>query len=316
MPGHAVWNVLMMTHAGIGVRSARPAKVAIVALSALMGCSLLVDVSDEQCSSPADCAGRGPQFAGRTCIDRVCAFPSASATDGGAPDAEAAAPDERFACRSKSKPAADPSVKAKFQVALYSILSNEAVPGVTAKVCSRPDQLCSAPAETATSAADGLLTANASVGFEGYFEINHPDFTKTLFMLNPPLAKDVRLPATPLVVDFLVNSYARMLLGGPNEPDLGFMLIRATDCTLATIKGMTVELGTVHPKTKRFFVTENTPRVDIDETTDEGALGFWNVPVGAVSVTLFEKASGKRLGASTVVVRAGWLTYIYLTPSP
>ena len=224
--------------------------------------------------------------------------------------------DEAFACMKKNKPTADPSVKVKFEVPLYSILSNEPAPGVGAKVCSRPDQGCAAPLESTSTKADGLLTANASVGFEGFFEINDPQYTKTLFMLNPPLAKDVRLPATPLVVDFLVQSYARMLLGAPNEADLGYMLIRATDCKLAYLKGMTVELSVMHAKTKRFFVTENTPRVDIVATTEEGAMGFFNVPTGSVVVTLNEQATGRRLGSSSVIVRAGWLSYIYLTPSP
>jgi len=235
--------------------------------------------------------------------------------DGGL-DGEAGPEDLAFSCMKKNKPTADPSVRVKFEVALYSILSNEPTPGISAKVCSRPDQMCAAPSETVTSSAAGVLAANATVGFEGFFEINDAQYTKTLFMFNPPLAKDIRLPATPLVLDFLVESYARTLLGGPNEPDLGTMLIRATDCQLTFLKGMTAELGTVHPKTKRFFVSENTPRVDIDSTTEEGSMGFYNVPTGSVLVTLFEKATGKRIGASSVIVRAGWLSYIYLTPSP
>ena len=286
----------------------------LVATFAAVGCSVFIDVSEEQCSSQDDCDRRGATFAGRMCLDRVCRFPATSERDAGG-DVDAPL-DEAFACMKKNKPTADPSVKVKFGVPLYSILSNEPAPGVGAKVCSRPDQGCAAPLESTSTKADGLLTANASVGFEGFFEINDPQYTKTLFMLNPPLAKDVRLPATPLVVDFLVQSYARMLLGAPNEADLGYMLIRATDCKLAYLKGMTVELSVMHAKTKRFFVTENTPRVDIVATTEEGAMGFFNVPTGSVVVTLNEQATGRRLGSSSVIVRAGWLSYIYLTPSP
>jgi len=251
------------------------------------------------------------------CIDRVCQVPLAALPRDGGLDGEAGLDDEPFGCMKRSKPIADPSMKVTFAVPLYSILDNVPVDAVTAKVCSRPDQMCAAPSETVTtSASDGVLTANASVGFEGFFEISDSRYTKTLFMLNPPLAKAVRLPPTPLVVDFLVAGYARTLLGGPNEPDLGLMLIRATDCRLSYLKGMTAELGTLNPKTKRFFVSENTPRDDIDSTTEEGALGFFNVPTGSVIVTLYEKSSGKKIGASSLVVRAGWLTYIYLTPSP
>lgn len=285
------------------------------AILAAVGCTFALDVSEEQCSSPDDCNRRGSELAGRVCVNRVCQ-PAIAAVDGGG-DGEAGSEDEAFACMKKNKPIANPAVRVKFEVPLYSILSNEPTPGIKAKVCTRPDQQCVSPSETATSNAEGLLAANASVGFEGFFEINDPQYTKTLFMLNPPLAKDVRLPATPLLVDFLVQSYARALLGGAqNEPDLGFMLIRTTDCKLGYLKGMTAELNTVNGKTKRFFVSENTPRDDIDATTEEGAMGFYNVPVGSVLVTLYEKVTGKKIGASSVVVRAGWLSYVYLTPSP
>ncbi len=283
---------------------------------AAAGCSFAIDVSEEQCASPDDCNRRAPELAGRVCIDRVCQVNPATPPGDGGLDGEAGLDDEAFGCMKKNKPTADPSVKVAFEVPLYSILSNEPVDGVSAKVCSRPDQMCAAPSETVTTRAEGLLTANTSVGFEGFFEIDDSRYTKTLFMLNPPLSKGVRLPPTPLVVDFLVAGYARTLLGGPNEPDLGMMLVRVTDCRLSYLKGMTAELSMVHPKTKRFFVSENTPRDDIDSTTEEGAMGFFNVPTGSVIVTAYEKSSGKKIGASSLVVRAGWLSYIYLTPSP
>ena len=65
------------------LRSALVLSAVALALSAFGGCSLFYDLNATQCQATSDCLALGPQFAGTTCVNRVCQLPVSNAGDGG-----------------------------------------------------------------------------------------------------------------------------------------------------------------------------------------------------------------------------------------
>ncbi len=292
-----------------------------VALLALGACTLLLP-AEVQCATDDDCARRGGPLAGTTCVEALCVATDASVpppadaqVEGGAADAghDTGGP---FGCKDTPRPQGDPSKPVTLVQPVYNVVSSAPVVGATARLCSRLDPNCSSPSSTLTTDDQGALTARVFFGFEGFFELKGTEVMDSLIMSNPPLFGDSRRPPAPIPTRAVVDFYAQQVTGAALDTTLGVMLIRTSDCDIAPLRGMTATIGSATAKTKLFFVYNNTPRADVTSTNEEGALGFFNVPVGPALVTVTDQATGARLGQTSVVVRANFLSLVYLTPSP
>jgi len=295
------------------------ASLSLAALSLSWACTLLLPAED-QCTAASDCDRRGGALAGRACVDGVCVASQADAAlPSPPPDASDAGGDAApgpFACKDTPKPLADPSRGATLLQPIYNVVSGAPLVNVAAKLCSRVDPNCTSPAATLTSDAQGVLSARVFVGFEGFFEVKGAEVASSLIMSNPPIFGDSQRPAVPIPTKAVIEFYAQQVTGAPLDATLGQLLVRATDCNFVPLRGVTAEISSPNAKTKLFFVYNNTPRTDVTTTNEEGALGFFNVPVGPVLVTVSDAATKAKIGQTSVVSRAGELSLVYLSPSP
>lgn len=291
-----------------------------VALLALGACTLLLP-ADVQCATDDDCARRGGPLTGTTCVEAVCVGIDASApptTDAQVEAAVDTKPDTGgpFGCKDTPKPQGDPTKPVTLVQPIYNVVSGAPLVGLTSRLCSRVDPNCSSPAATLTTDGQGALTAKVFYGFEGFFELKGTEVMDSLIMSNPPLFGDSRRPPVPLPTRAVVDFYAQQVTGTSLDTTLGALLVRTTDCDITPLRGTTATVGSATSKTKLFFVYNNTPRTDVNSTNEEGALGFFNVPVGPALVTVTDQATGARIGQTSVVIRANFLSLVYLTPSP
>lgn len=295
--------------------------LACVALAVTLGttaCTFLLTAA-EQCKTDGDCDARGGELAGRACVDSVCrpragigvdASPEASSTvDAGA---DTGGP---FGCADLPKPVGDPTKSATLVQPIYNVVTGTLLTNVTTKLCSRVDPNCASPVQTVVSDDKGVLTAKVFQGFEGFFELKNTEIADSLIMSNPSIYGDATRPPVPLPTKGAVEFYAQQVTGSGLDTTVGAMLVRTSNCQLEPLRGLTATLASTTAKTKLFFVYNNTPRSDVDQTNEEGALGFFNVPVGTALLTMTEKATGKKLGQTSVVIRAGYVSLLYLTPS-
>ena len=292
--------------------------VAVFVVMASTACTLLL-AADDQCKTDEDCARRGGQLADRRCVESVCRVRETAVTDAAVDTlvpAEAAVDSGGpFGCADLPKPNGDPTKPATVEQPIFNVVSGATLSGVQAKVCSRVDPNCASPVATITSDDKGVFRANVYVGFEGFLELKGTGVADALLMFDPPIRGDSRRPSAPLPTKEAADFYSQQVVGTPLDTTTGYFLVRASNCQIEPIRGVTASLATTTAKTKLFFVYNNTPRTDVDQTNEEGAFGFFNVPVGTALITVSDKASGKKIGQTSVVVRAGFLTILYLGPS-
>ncbi len=292
--------------------------VAVFFVTASPACTLLL-AADDQCKTDEDCARRGGQLANRTCVESICRVRETLVTDAAGdtlvPEEAAVDSSGPFACADFPKPNGDPTKPATVEQPIFNVLSGTTLSNTQAKVCSRVDPNCTSPVATITSDDKGVFKAKVFVGFEGFLELKGTNVADALLMLDPPIRGDSRRPSAPMPTTAAAEFYSQQVMGTSLDPTTGYILVRASNCQIEPIRGVTATLATTTAKTKLFFIYNNTPRTDVDQTNEEGAFGFFNVPVGTALITVSDKASGKKVGQTSVVVRAGFLTILYLGPS-
>ena len=288
------------------------------AVFASTACTFLLS-ADDQCKTDDDCARRGGDLANRVCVDAVCRPRQTTLTDAGGdgPGVPEAGVDSGgpFGCAELPKPNGEPSKPAVVEQPIFNAISGLPLGSTVARVCSRVDPSCASPFATITSDALGVFSAKVFVGFEGFLELKQTGVDDALLMLDPPIRGDSRRPAAPFPTKEAADFYAKQVTGSSIDPTTGYILARSMDCDLKPLAGMTARLATTTAKTKLFFLYNNTPRGDVDQTNEEGALGFFNVPPGTALITVSDTATGRKIGQSSVTVRAGFLTILYIGPS-
>lgn len=287
-------------------------------VSASSACTFLLS-ADDQCKTDDDCARRGGDLATRVCVDAVCRPRETSVTDAGvdAPMVPEASVDSGgpFGCIDLPKPTGDVTKPAILEQPIFNVIAGTPLGLAPAKVCSRVDPTCASPVASITSDEKGVFTAKVFVGFEGFLEIKGTGVADSLFMLDPPIRGDGRRPAAPMPTTSAAEFYSQQITGASLDLTTGYILARSADCDFTPLRGVTATLASTTAKTKLFFVYNNTPRADVEQTNEEGAFGFFNVPVGTALITVNEKATGKKVGQTSVVVRAGFLTILLIGPS-
>jgi hypothetical protein len=267
-------------------------------LLACASCSALVDHGRQQCNTNDDCQQRGGSFANSTCVDNVC---------------EA---DPKWSCVGQlSWP---PAESRKFNVTIHirDLITEDATPNVTARLCRKVDTMCAQPVPgefTGNSLGDLLLRVDG--GFDGYVEIKAPDKMPGLYFFYPPVAEDREIPFVPLFHPAILNQFA-MLGMKTTLPDRGHVILITYNCLHSPAEGVRLVSANADDKSSTFYVNKGLPNLAATETDSSGRAGFINLPAGSANVASELVSDGRQIAYVSVLVRPSAITYLSLVPSP
>jgi hypothetical protein len=296
----------------------------LVALSAplalvLSACSVLLTTDDKQCTSSDDCHKRGAAFANTVCVASVC-LPSSSVGDsGGGADA-----DTSLACigSAKAQPTA-PSGNVSVTMSFYNPVSpTKHLSGITIRACPKLDVTCTnALPGTSTSDSQGNATLTVPAGFDGYLEINGNgngnSIVPALWYFSPFPVTD----GTYNVGLFAQGDFQNIAQtsGATIDPSLGHSFAFALDCAEqygSFTAGMSFDVDKKSTETRSFYLINGLPSTTATATDASGIGGFANLPTGIVTLTATLQSTGVRSGSSSVLIRAGVITYSPIAPGP
>jgi hypothetical protein len=278
----------------------------------LGGCSLLIDVQNNQCGSTPDCEALGPAFAGSVCARGVCILKESNAAgaDGaGGTDGE---PGDPLVCQAPT-PSETDTVVYSFAPIFLAGTEPKAPQPFTVKACDQFDFDCEqplvGPIEVTAGEPYAFELPKGTAGFSGFFQIENPDTMSGLLFMGRPIVEDtvgwnVTMPSPNLVTQLAV------LTGEDVDPELGLILTVARDCEARPLEGVTIDntkggLG--------YYFVMNLPDTSLGKTGPQGAAGFANVPILPTSLSGVHE-SGKELGPVSVRVKPHFISFAELFP--
>ena len=328
------------------MRLPRPiGRVLVACFAAALGsaCSLLIDVSGDQCTSDGDCAARGASFATARCVRSACivealeAGPIAEAgPDVGAADAsDATMPfDPRYTCLDKNPAPIATKVTAAYQVTLTDLLSQKGVPGLRVKICpNRTDPSCTAPSSTALTDAAGVakLTIDISKGpFDAYVDVN-PETAdggspkvdgsdQNVYMPSRIYYTSVQI-ADDRIDDYQVMQYSTLLLFGSlfmAKADFtkGAAFLIAQDCARQDSADRTFGVDqTTMGVTQTFYLKNDQPSTTATMTDPSGIGGYVNLPTGPRTFTSSLAGANRTVSELSGYVRPATILLAKMAPS-
>ncbi len=296
------------------------------AFSGVVGCSLALSTSDEQCKTDGDCAARGGAFAGSVCRDRVCvASPvDAGGTEEAPPDVQQVDPTWGCLGSVTFPTAVKPQVTVK--VPFIDLVTKAPMTELTIKVCAKLDVSCTSPlGQPLTPDSKGVVTVpNVAAGFDGYLDVQSsqappdgglPAVVPSLVFFNPPLVDDTTY-ATILMLTPATLAQLATTAGNTLDPSLGAAFYGAVDCQSKFAADVACTIDRTDPQTKGFFLVGGLPSETASSTDSSGYGGFINVPTGYIRLTATVHSTSKRIGETSVLVRPSTISYTFLVPSP
>ena len=300
----------------------------------LTSCTLLMGLSDKQCSTNSECLD---SKLGDLCINNICEFASGCKgtacyeNDGGVPFCESdrdctgtntpkclkngcvtSEVFEQWSCDGPS-PGTGATVSYGFRV--VDFVTRNPPMNVVVKACRNTDPTCSQPVDTFT---DMGMTGNAKlelpVNFYGFFEITSAQ-TPALLYVTKPVVKDTMNRDVPVLTTSMVELLA-MLAGFPFDPTKGLALLEMIDCSGKPAGGVQFKSSRTAPD--QFYIIDQVPSKDAELTeydmTDNTADGgFINLAPGFITFRAHLGVDGLELGRFNAQIRANTITYIDLS---
>ncbi len=313
-------------------------RVCIVFLAAAMGsaCSLLFDVSADQCTTDGDCAKRGAQFAAARCVQSACVVDAVEAgmSDAGNDAAEAGPPvDPRYACLGNNPAPVPAKPSAAYQVTLTDLLTQAGVPNLRVKLCPNlTDPYCATPSSVTTTDATGVahLTIDLSGGaFGGYVDLEPMTadggapvidggdtqvyLPSRIYYTSIPIADD-RVDDYQLLKFGTLTSFAS-LFSATADFSQGFAFLIAEDCARLDSEGVSFVVDQESAETQPFYIQTDQPSTTASMTDPSGIGGFVNLPSGARRFDAKLAVTGRPIGSLTGYVRPATVLLAKITPA-
>jgi hypothetical protein len=279
---------------------ARASLLASLAASLLVlpGCSLALQTDGDQCTVDADCTARGTSFAGTVCKAHVC-------------EAKPVVVDPKWGCIGHVKAPVAGGMDT-VSVQLLDLFTQTAAQGVTLKLCNKYDTPCATPLSIPTQDAQGFVTVTLPSDLEAYLDVQGGDYVPSIvFLDHVNAAKNTDILLVPQTAAVGLANTAKVTL----DPTKAILLVRTVDCTGARTDGVSTTLFPLGMAT-RFYTINQTVTPNATETDSGGNAGFVNVDPGPPAITATIGPSGKEIGKISTLVRAGYLTFQLLGPTP
>lgn len=185
----------------------------------------------------------------------------------------------------------------------------------TVRACARDDMRCDAPLASAEASGAGpgarLTVPLGREGFAGYVEIYVRGAMPTRTMISPPIYADY-------TADFFVHtpSFIAHLPGGGAvlEGRAGFVSVTAKNCVKSRAAGVRIALDAQCVGVHAGYYVNDDLDVTAEQTTENGTAIFVDLPEGRYTFSAFRRETGGRIASSAVLVRAGWMTSVALSP--
>jgi hypothetical protein len=323
------------------MKSSRPlgrALVACLALGVASACSLLVDVSAEQCTTDADCVARGASASTvrcvrSACIDSVAPVEAGPTVEAGA-DAEAGPPaDQRYTCLPNHPSPTPTKATAAYEVTLTDTLSSKPAAGLRVKLCPNlTDPNCTTPAATTTTDALGVARFTidtSSRAFDGYVDVD-PEGADGGAAVVDGGDTDVYVPSRiyyssiPIAGDrkddyellkFSTLAVFASLFKVKIDLTLGVAFIIAEDCGFVDSAGISLLLDQSNAETQSFYLQGGQPSTTAAVTDSSGVAGFFNVTTGTRRFTTQLADTKRKVGELSGYMRPSTVLFAKIGPS-
>jgi hypothetical protein len=201
--------------------------------------------------------------------------------------------------------------------------SNTPLAGLSVSVCGQ-DPTCATPLATMSTGSDGTADlmihapTSAFLGLNGFLEVTSPAmaYVPTRFYWGFPLSEPRVTLAWPLVPPS-ENQTLVSGMGYPQDAARGQIIAFVSDCLKNPSPNVQVTTDIQDPEMRvQEFYGISTPTATATDST--GIVYFNNVPVGsAINLTATPMATPRKPSSKvTVEARAGWITGVYMYPTP
>jgi hypothetical protein len=291
--------------------------------------------SDTQCATSADCAARGPAFAGAVCVENACVAPDAGglrdggpeaathldASDGSPPvDAGSSGPD--WTCLGHVTYPDASAGTATLTVPYGDLIAHQPLAGIRVRACYLLDTACANPASGGGLTDDaGRIALDVPSGFGGFVLSTWDAGLSALTYLNPPVFAP-RTDALQVMVTPDDVSALSTALGKVNDaavvvqPGLGLFFLAAYDCQGKQAAGVQFSLDTPAPGS--LTVYSHGGGLDTAATATDGVAGgaIINVPIGPVGVTGTIASTNTKIASVSGQSQGGAVTFLNIMPAP
>lgn len=271
---------------------------------AVAGCSLIVDPTDEQCSTDDDCASLSA--AGASCVEGMCRLGTG-------------VPAGPWGCLGHiSWPGADPNVPIQSAYNFQKLTGRVPIEGLQVLVCRPFDLTCAEPFSTAITDANGFTILNMYKGFNGHVFVPvqeiYPGMMPVLVFAAPPAKSTTEAPGDVVIAQSNELNLIAGLAGSTAVPGYGHVTFTTLDCEGTRAANVVVELEPKSAESTTFYVADNgLPTDALDATSSEAEGGILNVPPGTVNLTATSKDHGVILRTAILVV-ADAITGVGIAP--
>lgn len=281
----------------------------------------MLDTSEPQCSSNADCKARGSKFANTICSrENTCVTGNASSSSGGNTD-------PRFACANEAPPSPDTSRQVELEIRYTDFSTGNSPSDISVRLCANTDPTCANARRSLSGDAsdagtgyvkpsNGTVTGTVEYGFEGFLEVATGTYSPTFRYTSPPLKEEHTTFDQLLLRTQEIAFFAQQLGSEYESSDHGLVFVLAQDCDRQPLSGVRFEADVEDEAMVPFYVNNSTPTTSVDRTDALGRAGFLNAPARIITFTAFMAEGDQRIGSASVLVRAGAATTVAVLPSP
>jgi hypothetical protein len=195
-------------------------------------------------------------------------------------------------------------------MSVRDLLNQGPLVDVQADVCSKVDVACSDPRFTTRSDENGLVALTVDAAFSGFVALTSSQTVPTHYFFNPPINEDQEIAALSLSQP---AARGALLLQLGASPELGDILLSASDCTGAPAAGVTFELTPRSESAVAYYLVNGLPSPNAAATDMTGYGGFANLEPGTwtVKATLED---GRDFPPLSLVVAGGTVSWSRLIP--
>lgn len=201
-----------------------------------------------------------------------------------------------------------------------SDLAGNLLDGATLKACDAADFNCASPVDEQTSDATGTVAVTVPTGangFVGYLEISHASIATSLVYAEQPIVEDITTNFDVLS-DLSAGGWGTLFATPPTfDVADGQLLYLGNSCNDESAIGTSIDVSTADGGTAYAYYNTNFL---FDETVTEAnflGLGFArDLAPGTATVTSTIVDTATVMGTRDVIVRAGEITLLFMTPTP